>query len=194
MTVPDGAQLSEDGRYWWDGADWQPVPEGHGNDGSAGGEQPAETGQLSEDGQWKWDGSEWQPVDGGHAAGGAAGHDGAAAGHHGGTAGHDGAAAGGDLAAALAQKDIPITADAADAGYIQQAAEHLSNWYGSLDENSRAIVDALSKLGGDALLADPEVAVVNEGDPLVTAFAMNDKTLNESLQATNQALEQTAAN
>ncbi len=25
MSVPDGAQLSEDGNYWWDGTEWQPV-------------------------------------------------------------------------------------------------------------------------------------------------------------------------
>ena len=38
--------------------------------------------------------------------------------------------------------------------------------------------------------ADPEVGVVNEGDPLVEAFAGTDKTLGESLEATGQALEQ----
>ncbi|HEV8561087.1 MAG TPA: hypothetical protein VGR06_32585 [Actinophytocola sp.] len=27
MTIPEGAQLSEDGYYWWDGSQWQPVPE-----------------------------------------------------------------------------------------------------------------------------------------------------------------------
>jgi hypothetical protein len=25
--VPEGAQLSDDGQWWWDGADWQPVPQ-----------------------------------------------------------------------------------------------------------------------------------------------------------------------
>ena len=30
--VPEGATLSEDGNYWWDGSEWQPV------DGDAGGE------------------------------------------------------------------------------------------------------------------------------------------------------------
>ena len=24
-NVPDGAQLSDDGNYWWDGSQWQPV-------------------------------------------------------------------------------------------------------------------------------------------------------------------------
>jgi hypothetical protein len=173
MTVPDGAQLSEDGKYWWDGADWQPVPTDSADGSTPGGEGSTEVGQRSEDGQWQWDGSQWQPADGADGAGGEAG---------------------GDLAAALAQQGIPIAADAADAGYIQQIAEHLNNWYGGLDENSRAIVDALSQQGADALLADPEVGVVQEGDPLVTAFSGNTMTLNESLQATNQALEQTAAN
>jgi len=137
MTVPDGAQLSDDGKYWWDGADWQPA-----------GDQAGETG------------------------------------------GGDG---GGDLAGALAGQGIPIAAESADAGYIQQVAEHVNSWYSGLDENSRAIVDALSTQGADTLLADPEVGVVAEGDPLIAAFASNSMTLNESLQATNQALEQTAA-
>jgi hypothetical protein len=26
--VPEGAQLSDDGQWWWDGQDWQPVPQG----------------------------------------------------------------------------------------------------------------------------------------------------------------------
>lgn len=43
--VPEGAQLSEDGYYWWDGAAWQPVNQ-HGADGGAGdgdaGQQTAE--------------------------------------------------------------------------------------------------------------------------------------------------------
>jgi len=167
MTVPDGAQLSEDGKYWWDGADWQPVP----TDG--GGDAPQQ-GQLSDDGQWQWDGSQWQPADG---AGG----------------GNGGGGGGGDLAGALAGVGIQISADAADAGYIQQVAEHVNSWYSGLDENSRTIVDTLTAQGADTLLADPEVGVVAEGDPLITAFASNTMTLNESLQATNQALEQTTA-
>ncbi len=159
MTVPDGAQLSEDGKYWWDGADWQPVPEG--GDAAATPE-----GQLSDDGQWKWDGSQWQPVGGG-----------------------DG---GGDLVSALAAQGINLDPAAADVGYLQQIAQHVDSWYGGLDENSRAIVDALTKQGADTLLADPEVGVVNDGDPLITAFAGTSLSLGESLQATNQALEQTS--
>ncbi len=166
MTVPDGAQLSEDGKYWWDGTDWQSVPE----DGSGAG--GTAVGQVSEDGQWKWDGSQWQPAD---------------------SAGGSGDGSGGDLAAALAAQGINIAPEAADATYIQQVAQHVDSWYGGLDENSRAIVDALTQQGADTLLADPEVGVVNEGDPLIQAFAGNNMTLNESLQATNQALEQTAA-
>jgi hypothetical protein len=33
VTVPEGAQLSEDGQWWWDGAQWQSV----GQDGGAAG-------------------------------------------------------------------------------------------------------------------------------------------------------------
>lgn len=184
MTVPDGAQLSEDGKYWWDGGDWQPVPDG--------GEQSTQVGQLSDDGQWKWDGSQWQPVSGDGAADhGAGGH---GAGDHGAAAGHGAATGGGDgLASALSAQGIQIAPEAADATYIQQVAQHVDSWYSGLDENSRAIVDALSQQGADMLLADPEVGVVAEGDPLIQAFGGNNMTLNESLQATNQALEQTAA-
>jgi hypothetical protein len=165
MTVPDGAQLSEDGKYWWDGGDWQPVPEGSGESGTP-------EGQLSDDGKWKWDGSQWQPVDGADGAGGGEG--------------------GGDLVSALSAQGISLDPAAADVGYIQQIAQHVDSWYGGLDENSRAIVDALTKQGGDTLLADPEVGVVAEGDPLITAFAGTSMSLGESLQATNQALEQTS--
>jgi hypothetical protein len=69
MTVPAGAQLSEDGQYWWDGNEWQPNTAG-----STSANQQTQNGQLSEDGFYRWDGSEWQPVDqtndqeGGHAA------------------------------------------------------------------------------------------------------------------------------
>jgi hypothetical protein len=27
MTMPEGAQRSEDGNYWWDGTQWQLVPD-----------------------------------------------------------------------------------------------------------------------------------------------------------------------
>jgi hypothetical protein len=180
MTVPDGAQRSEDGKYWWDGAAWQPVPEdestGNGEQAAGTGEQSAEEGQLSEDGQWRWDGSQWQPA--GDSTG-----DGSGAG---------GAAGAEALVGALAGQGIDLPPEAADPTYIQQVAAHVTNWYEALDENSRAIVDALSKQGGDVLLSDPEVGVVREGDALITAFSGNSNTLYESLMATNQALEQTA--
>jgi hypothetical protein len=164
MTVPDGAQLSEDGKYWWDGADWQPVPEDGGGS--------TEVGQLSDDGKWKWDGSEWQPVD---------------------ESGGEGGAEGGDLAGALSQQGIDLPADAADAGYIQQMYDHLSNFYNELDDKGQAIIDSLSRNGADTILADPEVGLVAQGDPLITAFANTDKTLGESLQATGEALQQVQA-
>lgn len=160
MTVPDGAQLSEDGKYWWDGSDWQPVPE------DGGGDTPV--GQLSDDGQWQWDGSQWQPADGSGGGGDAAG----------------------GLAEALSSQGLEVPAEAADKDYIKQVYDHVSAWYNGLDTESQAIVDALSAQGADTLLADPEVGVVADGDPLITAFAGTSNTLGESLQATNQALEQ----
>jgi hypothetical protein len=39
--APDGAQLSEDGQYWWDGSEWQPNAE----DGTA--ETSPEEGEIT---------------------------------------------------------------------------------------------------------------------------------------------------
>jgi hypothetical protein len=35
-NVPEGAQLSEDGQWWWDGSQWQPVQGGQGDAGGGG--------------------------------------------------------------------------------------------------------------------------------------------------------------
>jgi hypothetical protein len=35
-NVPEGAQLSEDGQYWWDGENWQAVEGGNTNDNTGG--------------------------------------------------------------------------------------------------------------------------------------------------------------
>jgi len=40
-TVPEGAQRSEDGHYWWDGSQWQPVQDTQGQAGHAGQAGPA---------------------------------------------------------------------------------------------------------------------------------------------------------
>jgi hypothetical protein len=37
-NVPEGAQLSEDGNYYWDGEAWQPVQGGGADSGGGGGE------------------------------------------------------------------------------------------------------------------------------------------------------------
>lgn len=70
-TDAQGRQLSEDGYYYWDGANWQPV-----NQSAADGaysqqsQADAQGRQLSPDGNYYWDGSQWQPV--GQAGGAAA--------------------------------------------------------------------------------------------------------------------------
>jgi hypothetical protein len=81
--IPQTAPRSEDGQWWWDGAQWQPVagaatpaastaaPATTQDAAPAAAAAPA-GGQLSEDGQWRWDGSVWQPVQGGAQAGAAA--------------------------------------------------------------------------------------------------------------------------
>jgi hypothetical protein len=43
MTMPEGAQLSPDGNYWWDGNEWQPVAGGGGQ--AAGGQSGYDSGQ-----------------------------------------------------------------------------------------------------------------------------------------------------
>jgi hypothetical protein len=70
-TDAQGRQLSEDGNYYWDGANWQLVDAaaGGGSQQSGAGSQDAQGRQLSEDGNYYWDGSNWQPVDGGSVAG-----------------------------------------------------------------------------------------------------------------------------
>jgi hypothetical protein len=60
-TDAQGRQLSDDGYYYWDGANWQPVTE------SGAGRQ------LSEDGNYYWDGANWQLVDASAGNGGGAG-------------------------------------------------------------------------------------------------------------------------
>ncbi|HWM02879.1 MAG TPA: hypothetical protein VNP92_11140 [Actinophytocola sp.] len=132
MNVPEGAQLSEDGNYWWDGAEWQLVADG-GGDESGGGV---------------------------------------------------------DLAGALAEQGIEIPAEAADPEYLRQMTDHVSSWYGDLDDTERTMVDVLTSEGGDHVLADPEVGLVDQNDPLIAAFANTDMSLGQSLDATNAALEQ----
>jgi hypothetical protein len=98
MTVmPADAPRSEDGQWWWDGTQWQPVAQNAGAGAGAGAAAPASAeagagaaeagagtaadasatgqtsseavGQLSEDGQWRWDGTQWQPAQGAAAGG-----------------------------------------------------------------------------------------------------------------------------
>lgn len=53
--VPEGAQRSEDGYYWWDGNAWQPVPEDErasssqpaADDGASGPADGSGTGRIS---------------------------------------------------------------------------------------------------------------------------------------------------
>ena len=50
----ESGQLSEDGRWWWDGTEWKAVDTQ---------EPTIEPDQLSEDGHWLWDGSEWRAAE-----------------------------------------------------------------------------------------------------------------------------------
>jgi hypothetical protein len=80
--IPTGAQRSDDGQWWWDGAQWQPVANraaggatatSSEQQGAAAAAPSEAAGQLSEDGQWRWDGSQWQPAQDAAAAAPAAG-------------------------------------------------------------------------------------------------------------------------
>jgi hypothetical protein len=77
-NAPQGyaGQLSEDGQWRWDGADWQPAHAGGDAYASSGGsgQHSSHVGQLSEDGQWRWDGADWQAASAG-GSGGAGGSD-----------------------------------------------------------------------------------------------------------------------
>ena len=43
-NVPDGAQLSEDGQWWWDGGNWQAVVQDGGGDGGQSGGDGGQSG------------------------------------------------------------------------------------------------------------------------------------------------------
>jgi hypothetical protein len=52
--IPADAQRSEDGHYWWDGSQWQPVDQSQGaadQAGQAGQDQGAAASSSSSDGQ-----------------------------------------------------------------------------------------------------------------------------------------------
>jgi hypothetical protein len=45
--IPEGAQLSEDGSWWWDGQEWQPVPASAGSESGGAGDE-GDVGQSAE--------------------------------------------------------------------------------------------------------------------------------------------------
>src|SRR5262245_23584508 len=61
-SADTGRQLSEDGQWWWDGTDWQPVDAQQAADATPAADAAQPETQLSPDGQWQWDGSQWLPV------------------------------------------------------------------------------------------------------------------------------------
>lgn len=68
MTAPAGAQVSDDGNYYWDGGNWVPVQGGSTSTDAGSGD--AQQGQLSEDGNYRWNGTDWVPVSGDGTDGG----------------------------------------------------------------------------------------------------------------------------
>ena len=53
--IPEGAQRSEDGQYWWDGTEWQPVEgadaSGSGSEGAAGEVRPEQLEPMADTGE-----------------------------------------------------------------------------------------------------------------------------------------------
>lgn len=46
--IPEGAQISDDGNYWWDGSQWQLVDQGAGDGGQAAGDEDAVSAEQLE--------------------------------------------------------------------------------------------------------------------------------------------------
>jgi hypothetical protein len=61
----DAEQVSDDGEWRWDGAEWQSVDaQAHDKAAENHAEEPR---HLSDDGRWEWDGADWKSAD--HDAG-----------------------------------------------------------------------------------------------------------------------------
>jgi hypothetical protein len=177
MTQPTpGAQLSEDGNYWWDGSQWQPVAQSGGADPSSsqqpqGGSTDAQGRQLSEDGNYYWDGSAWQPVDGaGSGAGGGSAQE--------------------QFSQAMAQYGYNIDANAVpDLSTLQSAIDTMVQWYQSLDSATAQGIDAATVDPGEAAVALGQAGLVSGADALLQAFDQIQGSLGDLLQASQYALQ-----
>lgn len=49
VPVPEGAERSEDGNYWWDGSTWQLIPESERAASATGSQGAAGSGAISHD-------------------------------------------------------------------------------------------------------------------------------------------------
>lgn len=65
MTVPEGAQRSEDGNYWWDDTQWQLIPEGERQQAGAASSAAADTGASAAAGAAPAAGASAAPAAGG---------------------------------------------------------------------------------------------------------------------------------
>jgi len=184
-TDAQGRQLSDDGNYYWDGANWQPVDPNaaSGGDGTASSQQSQAAGtagtdaqgrQLSPDGNYYWDGSNWQPVD----AGGAAGGDGT------------GSSEQSSFAQAMSQAGYSIDPSAVpDMATLQSGITSAEQWYQSLDPATQAGIDAATRDPGQASIALSQAGVAAGIDSLLQAFDQIQGSLGELLQASQQALQ-----
>lgn len=190
-TDAQGRQLSEDGYYYWDGANWQPVDPNaaSGGGGSASSQQSqsssqqsqssgtdAQGRQLSPDGNYYWDGSNWQSVGVGGAS--ATGTNGS------------GGSAQSAFAQAMSQAGYHIDANAIpDLSTLQSGISSALQWYQSLDHTLQAGIDAATKDPGEASIALSHAGVASGIDSLLQAFDQLQGSLGELLQAAQQALQ-----
>lgn len=172
-TDAQGRLLSEDGFYYWDGTAWQLADQS----AAAGSQQPqaqthdAQGRLLSEDGIYFWDGSAWQLV------------------NPSGAAGSQQSSPRARFAEAMTRAGFQIEASAVpDLAQLQPGLDAALQFYWSLDETTRAIVDDYTTEPGRACIGLFQTGIVTGIESLLQAFDQIQGSLGALLWAAEQAL------